>query len=547
MLTKTNNIMKNFTWVLLITTLFSMRIMAVEGDVTSPELHYVSVTPDTVANGDSITVWVKASDSESPLSSITVTLRSPHNTQDTYINGSFTPGEPEDPYWMSAGDSVYKQTVKLTDYAVEGNWYVSGVWIYDENFNSVHSTYLDSTLHEFYVISSMGDDDSPQLIDFYFNSDTLNNGDSVTVFLNIKDTISGLENAFMILSSPSGMQAISFNGIFHDTEGDMWDSLGGNLYSTKLKISDFAEGGDWNSYLNVKDMAGNNKSLEADSVFYVISSSPDLEPPLLNKVIFNPDTVIAGDEMEILVNTVDSLAGVAFIQVAIRNFMDTVSGYIIRYGNIAAEGDIVNGEEEDGSRKWEYQDDNWYKNVLVIPDSVLEGYFNVVYVRVADSIDNSEDIHSGNYWDSVFVGDCYATENKNITICEGKSYTAGGGEQTISGTYYDTLSVPRSCDTIVVTHLKVTTCTSSLNEEGLEGKIKIYPNPVKNSVQLDIPENISSYEISVVDVYGNVLLKKKRTSGSSINVENYPEGIYYLRIYINGQLITHKIIKTGSL
>ena len=40
-------------------------------------------------------------------------------------------------------------------------------------------------------------------------------------------------------------------------------------------------------------------------------------------------------------------------------------------------------------------------------------------------------------------------------ICEGTVYTAGGGQQTLPGIYYDTLSTAAGCDSVIVTNLTV--------------------------------------------------------------------------------------------
>ena len=40
-------------------------------------------------------------------------------------------------------------------------------------------------------------------------------------------------------------------------------------------------------------------------------------------------------------------------------------------------------------------------------------------------------------------------------ICDGESYVAGGSNQTVSGTYFDNLQTINSCDSVIVTILKI--------------------------------------------------------------------------------------------
>lgn len=42
-----------------------------------------------------------------------------------------------------------------------------------------------------------------------------------------------------------------------------------------------------------------------------------------------------------------------------------------------------------------------------------------------------------------------------VAICDGETYLAGGANQTVSGTYYDTYTLSNGCDSVVVTELTV--------------------------------------------------------------------------------------------
>ncbi|MGC3947835.1 MAG: hypothetical protein QM762_25565 [Chryseolinea sp.] len=45
--------------------------------------------------------------------------------------------------------------------------------------------------------------------------------------------------------------------------------------------------------------------------------------------------------------------------------------------------------------------------------------------------------------------------NKDISICKGDTYLAGGVQRSVSGTYYDNLKTVHGCDSVVTTHLQV--------------------------------------------------------------------------------------------
>lgn len=59
--------------------------------------------------------------------------------------------------------------------------------------------------------------------------------------------------------------------------------------------------------------------------------------------------------------------------------------------------------------------------------------------------------------------------NQSLTICQGDSLFTGGAFQTVSGTYTDTLTSSSGCDSIVTTNLTVLSLGSSVNIEICEG------------------------------------------------------------------------------
>ena len=82
-------------------------------------------------------------------------------------------------------------------------------------------------------------------------------------------------------------------------------------------------------------------------------------------------------------------------------------------------------------------------------------------------------VNSGNYWCIVTHSNgCTAVDSINVdigsstlltvdtTICDGDSYFAGGAWQITAGTYYDTISIPGLCDSIIRTNLSLITHTS---------------------------------------------------------------------------------------
>ena len=83
--------------------------------------------------------------------------------------------------------------------------------------------------------------------------------------------------------------------------------------------------------------------------------------------------------------------------------------------------------------------------------------------------------------------------------------------------------------------------TLSNNEFGLNKQITLYPNPVKNKLNIDLKYNQSSSDaFKIYDINGRVILGGNLTNGlNQINVENLSNGLYIF----NAENINQKFIK----
>ncbi len=88
--------------------------------------------------------------------------------------------------------------------------------------------------------------------------------------------------------------------------------------------------------------------------------------------------------------------------------------------------------------------------------------------------------------------------------------------------------------------------TSSTKEVVLKPKIKVFPNPATNVVNILGLKNSSRSNISISDIAGNIVLKRQwaiRNNSLSIPVPNLNAGIYVVRIDSKEQQIQTKFYK----
>jgi hypothetical protein len=80
-------------------------------------------------------------------------------------------------------------------------------------------------------------------------------------------------------------------------------------------------------------------------------------------------------------------------------------------------------------------------------------------------------------------------------------------------------------------------------KENKKDKISVFPNPFDNSIQIAI-EEMNIYHVQVLDINSRVLIEKNDLSNQSeIDLLDLNSGIYFLKIYIDEELIIYKIQK----
>lgn len=71
---------------------------------------------------------------------------------------------------------------------------------------------------------------------------------------------------------------------------------------------------------------------------------------------------------------------------------------------------------------------------------------------------------------------------------------------------------------------------------------QLLKNPVQNFVELNLT-NFEQADIALFNTSGQELISKRITDNSSIDIQNLPNGIYYLQVNINGKRYLEKVVK----
>ncbi|MBW6492029.1 MAG: T9SS type A sorting domain-containing protein [Lentimicrobium sp.] len=105
-------------------------------------------------------------------------------------------------------------------------------------------------------------------------------------------------------------------------------------------------------------------------------------------------------------------------------------------------------------------------------------------------------------------------------------------------------SVHRRGNSLYLDNIFLTNLVSTINLETSSPKIKLFPNPGRDVLNIQSNEELRNARVSIVNVSGISVYDKKLENGKnwSLSTSNLKKGIYFLRIESQGINVTEKLI-----
>jgi uncharacterized delta-60 repeat protein len=126
----------------------------------------------------------------------------------------------------------------------------------------------------------------------------------------------------------------------------------------------------------------------------------------------------------------------------------------------------------------------------------------------------------------------YNTILSSITLDEGKVYL-GGSFASVNGVGRNRL-----------VRLLDSSITLSVNQQDVSGLVKLYPNPTRNLLTIDTPNNFVLDKVEVYNNLGQLVLESANiTQGGSLDVSAFQSGVYFIKLDVAGQQVTRKFLK----
>lgn len=89
---------------------------------------------------------------------------------------------------------------------------------------------------------------------------------------------------------------------------------------------------------------------------------------------------------------------------------------------------------------------------------------------------------------------------------------------------------PTNMDYLWVDGLSFSYSTAAIHENQSIDKLRIFPNPVADILNLDIPAHMKDIELRIADSYGRTVLKVNNLNNAACDVSCLPKGYYFLSI-----------------
>lgn len=120
-----------------------------------------------------------------------------------------------------------------------------------------------------------------------------------------------------------------------------------------------------------------------------------------------------------------------------------------------------------------------------------------------------------------------------------------------SGDYIFNFTTADGCDSVIILHLTVET---GINDYSLNASMKLYPNPTKDLVNVQLTmnnEQLEGVNIQVFDIYGRLLevVNMADACGASlqttqIDLSRYANGVYLIKAVAEGNVLAvRKVVK----
>ncbi|MVO08879.1 T9SS type A sorting domain-containing protein [Flavobacterium sp. TP390] len=187
-----------------------------------------------------------------------------------------------------------------------------------------------------------------------------------------------------------------------------------------------------------------------------------------------------------------------------------------------------------------YCERNHLNSLNISQNTALETFW--CYSNSLTSLDVSQNTVLKNFW-------CYSNNLFNLNLANGNNnlliYLNATDNPNLSCIQIDNgFTIPSSDWEKDATASYNTYCALSTDDFEFSKQFTVYPNPVKDVLNIQNNEGITVKKYTILDVNGRILINQsKEIQNNSINFSSLSNGTYFIQIETEKGLVTKKIIK----
>ena len=359
---------------------FSATISTQPSDITPPVLQSISVSPTTVAPGDTITLTAHITDDLSGTRDVFMSYN-PTNQ----LGGVFTriAGTPQDGTWQLV--------LQVPTAYGNGQYTANHMYLYDYADHMQYQTALSGAT--FNVVSTQPSDITPPVLQsISVSPTTVAPGDTITLTAHITDDLSGTRDVFMSYNPTNQLGGV-FTRIAGTPQDGTWQLVlqvptaygNGQYTANHMYLYDYADHMQYQTALS-------------GATFNVVSTQPsDITPPVLQSISVSPTTVAPGDTITLTAHITDDLSGTRDVFMS-YNPTNQLGGVFTR----------IAGTPQDGT--WQL--------VLQVPTAYGNGQYTANHMYLYDYADHMQ-------YQTALSGATFNVSVPSLTITTDSTLPAG--------------------------------------------------------------------------------------------------------------------------
>jgi hypothetical protein len=165
-------------------------------------------------------------------------------------------------------------------------------------------------------------------------------------------------------------------------------------------------------------------------------------------------------------------------------------------------------------------------NATLLANNTAHYYDNTVITDTTNWIKIKGSFIADSAYTYIMIGNFFKNGNTTITTESSGPYA-----------YYFVDDVCLSTDSAFAFNYITGIETDQMNNE-----IRTFPNPVSDHLMVDLPDHIQNCDLHIINLFGQVVMTSSVRHHSKINVSNFTDGLYYIRILSDNRIYLDKIV-----